>query len=452
MNVRRMLLLLTLIIVLGTALGVPVNAQPDLTGEWRGEIERNQDRWDVWIHIGQQSEPSTVKVSFPDWGMFLLGTNDVDIDNGKLSFYTDWIDSRFEGEVTGDSMQAVWTFSSGEAYARLYRSADEPGILRTEPITLQVDDGASLRGMLILPDGPPPYAGMVMTHGSGPDTRRTGPYVSKANLAAMNGIATLVYDKRGAGESTGTGAYQVDRLAADAEAMIAHLRSDPRIDQDRIGIGGISQGGWVAPKVAAADSQISFVFVVAAPGVSPAEQNVFSMETRLEAQGGEPEKIEDAKRGLRALYEFYRTGADADRQRAVKLISDSEAEWAQSPIFQRLTFAPEGKIHEEVDVADWATMFVDPLTWWRQIDVPVISFWGEDDTNVPTRYSRDVIEAALREAGNSAFELHLYPGAGHGITMQVLPEGTWPRTAPGYVSTMALWFAEQAGRPKSIPD
>lgn len=430
-----------------------VSAQLDLTGEWRGEIERDGNLWDVWVHIDQEEESSpVVKVSFPDWGMFLLETDGVRINNDQISFSTAWIDSRLSGQAIGNYMEAAWTSSSGEARARLHRSSEQPGILRTEPVTVQVDDGALLRGMLVLPDGPPPYAGIVLTHGSGPDTRRTGPYVSKANLAAMNGIAALVYDKRGAGESTGEGAYRVERLAADAEAMIEHLRSDPRVDSNRVGIGGSSQGGWVAPKVAAADSGIAFVFVVAAPGVSPAEQNIFSMETRLEAQGMNADAIQEAKQALRVLYEFYRTGTPADRELAVELISNSNADWAHSEIFQRLMFVSDGEIYEEVAVSDWATMFVDPLTWWREIDVPVISFWGEADANVPTRYSRDVIQAALMEAGNSDFALHLYPDAGHGLSLENRPEGSWPRMAPGYVSTMALWFAEQAGQPAFIPD
>lgn len=445
---------LLLVVLFVSAVSVPqANAQSSLTGAWRGQVERNGYTWDIWVHVEQSNARYDVKVSFPDWGMFLLETDTVAVNGDQFSFSTTWINSRFEGQVSEDYLEGVWSFSRGNAVARLYRSSERSGILRTEPVTVVVDDGARLEGMLILPEGEPPYAGMVLTHGSGRDTRRTGPYVSKANLAGMNGMAVLVYDKRGAGASTGgEREHMPGRLAADAKTMLEYLRSDPRIDPRRIGIGGASQGAWLAAEVAAGDPNIAFVFTVATPGLPASEQNVYSMGTRLSAQGMAQEEIQSAKKALRALYDFYRTGSAATRETAVILITASDAGWSNNEIFRRLMFAPDGAVYEEVDAGAWSSMFVDPLTWWREITVPVVSFWGEEDINLPATYSRNVIEAALREAGNSNYEFHVYPNAGHGVALENLPEGAWPRMAPGYVSTMAIWFADRAQRPVYIPD
>ena len=171
-------LLLALLSVSGLGLP-PANAQPSPTGTWRGQIERNGYLWDVWVHVERNNQTYDVKVSFPDWGMFLLETDSVAIDGDRFSFSTAWINSRFDGQVSGDYMEGNWTFSRGDAAGRFYRSSTRSGILRTDPVHVEVDDGATLEGMLILPKGDPPYAGMVLTHGSGPDTRSTGPYVSK---------------------------------------------------------------------------------------------------------------------------------------------------------------------------------------------------------------------------------------------------------------------------------
>ena len=82
--------------------------------------------------------------------------------------------------------------------------------------------------------------------------------------------------------------------------------------------------------------------------------------------------------------------------------------------------------------------------WWREITVPVAAFSGEDDLNIPTEYSLAVIEAALKDAGNTHFEIHSYSNAGHGLTFENGPEGDWPRMAPGHVPMMAAWFRKMA--------
>ncbi len=419
----------------------------NLNGNWHGEIKRDGFYWNVKLHISQYGEKHIVKVSVPDWAMFLLETDSVAFGDQTISFRTKWLTSRFEGRIFGDYLEGSWHFKDGPAKAQLYQTSETATELRSDPFELTADDGATLAGEVIFPVGDPPYPAMVLTHGSGPDTRDTAPYISKANLAALNGLAVLVYDKRGAGASTGDGAYKIERLAADARTMFRYLRKDPRIDSAKTGIGGISQGGWVAPKVAAEERDVAFVFVVSAAGLSPAEQNVFSMITRLQHSGFSASEIEQAKKGLRALYEFYRTGSAEQRAHAVSLINAPKANWAQSPVFRRLMFSGEGEIYEQINVADWATMFVDPPAWWREINVPVLGIWGAEDGNLPAGYSRDVIAAGLNFAGNNQYKLHVFPAAGHGISQESLREKDWPRAAPGYVEMMAAWFRSIADRP-----
>ena len=431
---------IAVVLVMLTVLAVSAKAygQAELMGTWRGEVVRSGYVWNVELRL----KADRAEISFPDWGMFRLRTKDVAVSDKTVSFKILWLGRSMAAELKNGTLDVNW--NNGEGSGKMYRSSSDPGFFEEEPVAVRSFDGAELRGTLFFPKQKGPFRALVLTHGSGPDTRSSGPYISKAMLAVESGLAVLAYDKRGAGMSKGEGAYKIENLSADAHAMVSFLRKHPRIRHDGIGIGGISQGAWVAPKVAYEDPEVAFVFVTATPGVSPAEQNVYSLETRFRAAGETPEKTEFAKRALRILYEYYRTGDTKYRAEAVRLINDPRYKLGENEIFKRLMFTFGEDIAKTVDVKDWATMFVDPLMWWREIRVPVVSFSGADDINVPTSYSNAVITAALTDAGNREFELHLFPGAGHGLTAEDGPEGDWPRMAPGYVPMMADWFRRMA--------
>ena len=444
-NVRKAICASILILFLftGNSRAQSGLSQSDLFGTWKGELLRNGFSWTVHLHVGQTSEQNkAAEISFPDWGMYHLKTDKLITTESTIEFTVLWINRDFKAALHRDSLKVDW--NNGEAKGQMYRFKREPELFKSEEITLKTDDGAVLKGTIIFPDAEPPSNGMVLTHGSGPDTRQTGPYIGKAMLAVEQGLAVLVYDKRGAGESTGEGAYKIDRLASDAKGMVDLLRSHPLIESSKVGIGGISQGAWVAPKVAFDDPEIAFVFAAAVPGLPPSEQNVFTLETRFMKSSVSEEKINYAKKALRTLYEFYRTGNTAYRDKAESLINDPKYNLLKEDLFKRMMFSPEAKVYECIDVQDWATMFVDPLMWWREITVPVVAFSGEDDLNIPTDYSLSVIEAALKDARNTHYEIHSYPNAGHGLTLENGPEGDWPRMAPGYVPMMAAWFKKMA--------
>src|SRR5262249_13179030 len=129
----------------------------------------------------------------------------------------------------------------------------------------------TLRGTLWLPTGAGPYPAIVYAHGSGPATRNVAFYPA---LFSHLGFAVLAFDKRGAGESEGDWkAASFDDLAGDVLAGIAYLGSRPDIDGKRIGIWGVSQGGWIGSLAAARSGKVAFLAVQVGSGV-PVWENV----------------------------------------------------------------------------------------------------------------------------------------------------------------------------------
>ena len=128
---------------------------------------------------------------------------------------------------------------------------------RREEVTFR-NGAVSLAGTLTLPSGIKPHPAVVFIHGSGPDSREN--YSFYAELFARHGIATLIYDKRGVGASTGDWRRVHFRdLAEDALAGVRLLRSHKDIDASRIGLWGGSNGGWVAPLAASLSNDVAFV-------------------------------------------------------------------------------------------------------------------------------------------------------------------------------------------------
>lgn len=118
-----------------------------------------------------------------------------------------------------------------------------------------------------------PLPAVVLIHGSGPNDRDETLYGHKpfrvlATVLADAGYAVLRYDKRGVGESNGSAkdATLLD-YAADAEAAFDYLRNRPDIDAARIGLLGHSEGGMIAPMIAARRPDVAWLVLLAPPTV-----------------------------------------------------------------------------------------------------------------------------------------------------------------------------------------
>jgi len=134
---------------------------------------------------------------------------------------------------------------------------------------------------LDLPERSGPVGAVVFGHGSGQQTKDSCRFLADGFLS--RGFATLCFDKRGVGQSTGTFVFVgardsipvFDDLASDMAAGVAFLRTRPEIDAKRIGLAGVSQAGWIMP-IAAQKSRPAFMVLMVGPTVSVGVEGFYS--------------------------------------------------------------------------------------------------------------------------------------------------------------------------------
>jgi hypothetical protein len=141
--------------------------------------------------------------------------------------------------------------------------------LRREDVSFK-NRNVTLAGRVVLPPGNEPHPAIVFVHGSGPGSREE--LVTQADFFALNGIASLVYDKRGCGASTGDiETAEFSDLAGDALAALALLQKRGDIDPARVGLWGISQGGWLVAEAASLSPDVAFIISESGPGCTVEE-------------------------------------------------------------------------------------------------------------------------------------------------------------------------------------
>jgi uncharacterized protein len=180
------------------------------------------------------------------------------------------------------------------------KSAQASQPFTDEEVNFRNDD-VTLAGTLMIPSRKGQHPAIVFIHGSGPQDRDFGPLPA---LFARRGFAVLTYDKRGVGNSTGD-FKQVPfyELAGDAVAGVRYLKTRKEINPNRIGVWGISQGGWLGPFAASQSADIAFVISVSGPGVTPKEQMLFYRGNQLRRMGLSEQSVEEATQLRRRLWD-----------------------------------------------------------------------------------------------------------------------------------------------------
>lgn len=288
-----------------------------------------------------------------------------------------------------------------------------------------------LSGTFITPDAEQPVPAVVFLHGSGPVTRE-GARQYAEQFAAL-GVASLFFDKRGSGTSTGSWVTSsLEDLAGDADAAIEFARTQPEVNPRRVGLWGVSQAAWVATLVAGRDPDVAFLMLISGGGASPRESELFSY-----GQAFERARLSSTERqkGFAAVEQYFAYLSSGEgRDSLVDLLSASTDEpWFAHARLDQILPDESNRVNWSW-VADW-----DPSPFARRITCPVLLLFGDRDTDQPTNLAIQRWREDLELAGNESVTTVVFPGAGHGIRMGESHERRGP-FADGYYDVMLGWL------------
>jgi uncharacterized protein len=262
-------------------------------------------------------------------------------------------------------------------------SAPEGAPYTAEDVTVPATEGHTLAGTLTRPRTAERVAAVVMITGSGaqdrdqaiPSLRGYRPFREVADTLARRGVAVLRMDDRGFGASTGDFAAATSAdFANDVRAALAYLRGRPDIDADRLGLIGHSEGGLIAPMVAATDTALRGIVIIAGPSQAGREIIEFQQRYAIEHSSTIPAASRDS--ALAAARQQLEDGA------------------ARQP---------------------WLRYFLDhdPLPVARRVSrAPVLILHGSTDRQVPADQAEQ-LGIAFREAGNRDVTVHVFPDVNH---------------------------------------
>ncbi len=276
-----------------------------------------------------------------------------------------------------------------------------------------------LAGSLLLPKSEAPVPAVVFVHGAGQQTRE--PYREAGEYFASQGIAALIYDKRGTGQSGG--AYEsfepYENLVNDALASVTLLKQRSEIAPSQIGMWGLSQGAYISAAAASQTEDIKFTIVV---GAQVADGMMFYYRDNLFRRYGVSDTLRDV----------------AEK---AYLIQQSLTHNSQNGSI-RSSFAPRSYPPPD--------KYVHPA--WSQVKQPVLAMWGQLDQHIPVGESVAGLKNSLAQAHNEKWTMIILPRAKHslGISETGAIHEKWRGYSPGALKTMTDWARTVIDHPAQI--
>jgi pimeloyl-ACP methyl ester carboxylesterase len=408
----------------------PADAVAAVEGMWQGALQANGMRLRLQLHVTHAAQDQLVAaLDSPDQGVSGLPATRVSQKDAAFHFEIPEVGGVYDGTLNAakNAIAGSWTqnevtqnleFQRADKLLELLRpqTPAKPYPYREEEVVFP-NAGAkiSLAGTLTIPTGTGPFPVAVLLVGSGPHDRDETllghhPFLILADHLTRKGIAVLRYDKRGIGKSTGDYANATtEDFANDCESALAYLKNRKEINPKRIGLIGHSEGGIIAPIVAARAKDVAWIVLLAGSGLKGEDLLLLQSESILDVSGADEAQIAstlDFNRQTYALVRQVQTRTELE-SRLNELVQSSRANSALPP--------PALQAQLGMLASPWFRYFLDydPAPALQKTLCPVLALDGEKDLQVPSKENLAAIQKALHDGGNPDFQTTELPGLNH---------------------------------------
>jgi uncharacterized protein len=399
----------------------------DFSGTWQGRLQF----WTQDIRLVFKLEKNTAgkyvgTVASPDQDPKPAEIDEVEVMGDSIAIEMSEFEASFNGKFNADSNAIFGKMTQkgfklpvklvkGEADDLLYYRPQKPlppfPYLEEEVRIINKVDGDTLAGTLTKPSGKGKFPALILITGSGPENRDETvfghkPFLLIADYLTRKGYAVLRCDDRGTGASTGNfkSATTAD-FARDTEAQLAFLRTRKDIDKKKIGLLGHSEGGIIAPMVAARDQKVGYVILLAAPAIDMFDLLLAQDSLVAKAEGSSRKDINELIQTNTRMFDILKHSKDSmEAQQGIANYLDSiNASGTEIEMAIKQLCTP------------WMRWYVgfEPEKNIEKLHCPVLAMNGGKDVQVPPKVNIPVIDSLLKKNGNPHYETHILPGLNH---------------------------------------
>ncbi|MGE5437682.1 MAG: alpha/beta hydrolase family protein [Syntrophothermus sp.] len=406
-----------------------------VAGTWSGRLEQPNLRL-VFNIEADSTGILRATMDSPDQGAKKISTDTVIVKGDTLRIEIKKIQGYYLGVISEDyqSIKGNWNQGGYSLKLDLIRGKlsgpnrpqepKQPYPYKEEEVVFQNSkDNIKLFGTLTLPEKGEDFPAVILVTGSGPQNRNEElmghkPFLVLSDYLTRRGIAVLRYDDRGVGKSEGNFSSAITPdFTQDALSAIEYLKTRKEINKDKLGVIGHSEGGMIAPLVANKDKDVSFIVLLAGPGLT-GEQILLKQAALIQkVYGFTDERIAKEQKMASKIYDVLRATEDTvvTRQKIEKLLDEYYITLDSTEKSQLGNSSAILKANAKSFYSPWFRYFLnyDPAPELKKIKIPVLALNGDKDLQVPADENLKAIEDALNEGGNDDYKIVKMPGLNH---------------------------------------
>ena len=406
-------------------------AQQDLSGIWSGKLDLpNTVKLTIAFNLSKD-EAGNYKVTLdsPDQGAMGIPTESTTINNDSVRIEIPIIKGYYVGKIFYDEMKIVGKWNqAGSSFDLDVKKVDklekpnrpqepkEPYPYNSEEVLFENEkDNVVLAGTLTFPKEGSNFPAVVMITGSGGQDRNEEllghkPFLVISDYLTRNGIAVLRFDDRGIAQSTGDHSKATSEdFANDVLAAVQFLKERKEIDKTKIGLIGHSEGGMIAPLAAIQSDDVSFIILMAGPGI-PGDSILYLQGALIQrAEGESEEKIKKSVELQRSIFKMVINSTDDEKLN--KDLRDKFYEEYPNMTEEEKKEIGDPEVYLDMQIktitSPWFKYFLkfDPAPVLEKVKCAVLAINGENDLQVPPRENLSAIKSALERSGNNNFEV-----------------------------------------------
>jgi pimeloyl-ACP methyl ester carboxylesterase len=422
----------------------------DIAGSWMGAISIGSVKLHLVFNIKKMPDGSyTSNFDSPDQNAFGIACSKTGMVKDSLIIEIAIIKGGYRGLWDGkDEIAGTYTQGGRGIAMQLKRiTADEKAALSKHKVRPQTpkppfdyvseeieydnaDKSLHYGATFTRPKGDGKFPAVIIISGSGTQDRDGTIFGHKlywvlADYLTKNGIAVLRVDDRGAGKSTLgdiSKATSAD-FSYDVEASLNYLETRADVDRKHLGLIGHSEGGMIAPMVAARRKDISFIVLWGASAVGGAQINVEQNAYALKMAGIDSNAVAAfVKLHTQELALF---ASSANQETLDKQVSEVFEAWKKqqsqqvldalyvqgNSIVKQDVFALYNSLYNNA----WMRFFISykPEKDLAKVTCSVLAVNGTKDTQVDAASNLAKIREVLTKSGNKHFETKALPGLNH---------------------------------------